>query len=112
MFYDPDDDDDFAMSEERFDVVRKILSIFNNHFDAEMDEILQFTHNLSTTDEEKFVTIHPSPEGNIVFCVLTPEQLDLVNNICEFSGKSIDQVVPELAKDGDIESLSIDPKDF
>lgn len=111
MFYDQDDED-FTMSEDEFDIVRKILSIFNKHFDSDMDELLKFSHSLSSTSEEKFVTIHPTKDGNVVFSVLTPEQLDMVNNICQFSGKSIEQVIPELAEVGDIPTIYINPREF
>jgi hypothetical protein len=111
MLYDQDDDD-FSLSEEQFQIFKKILSIFNNHFDTDLDEILQFTHNVSSTNEEKFVTIHPSKDGDIVLSVLTPEQLDMVLSICEFSNRSIEHVIPELAEEGDIPTISVNPKEF
>lgn len=106
MLYDQDDENSYDQSE----VVRKILSIFNNYFDADVDEILEFTHSLSTSGEEKFVTIHPTKDGDIAFCVLTPEQLDMVQQICEFSHRSIEEVIPELAEDGDIPTMIINPR--
>jgi len=105
MFYDQDGEQD------GFDFVKKILLIFDQYFDADERSLLDFTHELSTTGEEKYVTIHPTEDGLISFCVLTPDQLEMVESISQFSNTPMDKLIPELAREGDIPSLVINPKD-
>ena len=111
MMYDQDDED-YLIGKEKFEIVRKILAIFNQNFDESIEELLQFSHSLTSTGEEKFITVHPNKNGDIVFCVLTPEQIDLIGNICEFSKKSFEEIIPELAEASDIPSITLNPKEY
>lgn len=62
--------------------------------------------------EEQIVTVQTDSDGYMVFSVFTPEQWEMAVHIAEVAEKDIQTVVTELSQDGDITTITIDPKDL
>ena len=96
------------------DFIKRLLQFYQESDYEDMSEGLsKFIHDGSgELTEDKIVTVQVSQEGFMVLCVFTPEQWDMACHISEVSNKDIQQVVQELAEDGDITTVVIDPTEF
>jgi len=96
-----------------YDFVKRILDLVEKNLDkVDPNDVLRFTHEFSNDQMERIITVHPTPEGYIVFSVFNEDEWTIVNNICEISEKSIDEVIFELAEEGESSTVVIDPRQF
>jgi len=96
-----------------YDFVKRILDLVEQNLDqVDPDDILRFTHEFSIDNTERVITVHPTQDGYIVFSVFNEDEWIIVNNICEISEKPLDQVIYELAQEGESSTVIIDPRQF
>jgi hypothetical protein len=96
-----------------YDFVKRILNLVEQNLSqVDPNDILRFTHEFSVDNTERVITVHPTEDGFIVFSVFNNDEWTMVNNICEISEKPIDEVIYELAKEGDSSTVVIDPRQF
>ena len=94
------------------DFIKKLLKFIEDSNLEEYDiNFSKFTHIMDQENSERIVTMSTSEEGLVLMSVFTPEQWDMAVHISEVTGKNIQEVVSELACDGDIATIVIDPTD-
>lgn len=95
------------------DFIKKLLQLIE---ECELEEINEkfskFKYVMDDELEEKILTMSTNEEGYIIMGIFTPQQWDMAVCLAEVSGKDIQDVVSELSNDGDIATLTIDPKEF
>lgn len=95
------------------DIFKKIMEIFNSDsFVEEHEGLSRFVHNVTSDNgEERILTMATTEEGIIVLSAFTPSQWEMACHIAEVSNKTIPEIVCELSNDGDIPTLTIDPRE-
>lgn len=101
-----DDFTQYAFMKRMLELVQENLTFGDD------EEIWKFNHELSSDGLERIVTVHPTEEGFIVFSLFNTDEWDMLHNICEISEKTIDEVVVELAQEGESSTIVIDPRQF
>ncbi len=99
-----------AMNEHIF---RKILSFFMTSKDPHYDEFGISSFAVGETEElEKVVTIHSDANGNLIFSAFEPEEWEMMNGMCEITGRDIGELIEEIEADNASRILVVDPTEF
>lgn len=92
------------------DFVRKILRLLMNR--QERDGIISFEHQMTDDNTERVITVHTSEDGMIVLTVFTVAEWEMLMNVVELTGDSVEDVVRSVANDEYVATIIFDPKDF
>jgi hypothetical protein len=99
-----------AMNEHIF---RKILSFFVTSKDPHYDEFGISSFAVGENEElEKVVTIHSDANGNLIFSAFEPEEWEMMNGICEITGRDINDLIEDIEADDTSRILVVDPREF
>lgn len=96
------------MNEELY---KKIMNLFSHLIDDKESEIVSFAE-LSDPDLEKVITVHPDENGNLVIMMFDPEQWQMVENICQMTGKDESEVLSGIDQENLVKKIIINPKDY
>lgn len=93
------------------ELYRKIMNLFSHLIDNEKSEIVNFAE-LTDPDLEKVITVHPNEDGNLVLMMFDPEQWQMIENICQMTGKEESEVLLGIDEENLVKKLIIDPKNY
>lgn len=74
--------------------------------------MVKFIHEMEDEGDERIITVHADPNGFMIFSIFTVEEWGMVTDVCDITGRYIDDVIKEIAEDSNITTITIDPKDF
>jgi len=94
------------------DLFRKILEFFSSSIRKEDRGMVKFIHEMEDEGDERIITVHADPNGFMIFSIFTVEEWGMVTDVCDITGRYIDDVIKEIAEDSNITTITIDPKDF
>lgn len=97
-----------SMSEESY---KKLMDLFSRMIKRQRSEIVEFAE-LDDPDLERVITVHPDDQGNLVMCSFTPQQWQMVQDVCLMTGKQEAEVLHGLEEENLIKKLVIDPKKY
>ena len=93
--------------------LRKLIEFINSLGDDIFDDNVYIMDSEDEDDSKSFIlTVHSNDDGNVVFNTFSIEQWEMMDDICELTGKDKFNVIEDLCSDGEIESWIVDPKEF
>jgi hypothetical protein len=96
------------MGEESY---KKLMNLFSRMIKEQRSEIVEFAE-LNDPDLQKVITVHPNDEGNLVICVFTLQQWQMIQDVCLMTGKQEAEVVSGIEKENLVRKIILDPKKY
>ena len=92
---------------------RKILSFFMTSKNPQYDEHGFSSFAVGESEElEKIVTIHADEKGYLIFSAFEPEEWEMMNGMCEITGRDIGELIEDIEADNNTRILVVDPTDY
>ena len=95
------------------DLFKRILEFLSSSVRKEDRGMVKFLYQINEdSEEERVITVHADSDGFMVVSIFTTDEWEMVTDVCDITGRYIDDVVRDIAADNNITTITIDPKDF
>lgn len=94
------------------DLFRRILEFFSSSIRKEDRGMVKFIHQMDDSGDERIITVHADQDGFMIFSIFTPDEWAMVTDVCDITGRYVDDIIKEIAQENNITTITIDPRDF